>query len=254
MIAAEFGRNGPGGPILAGCAEMEVLLIESDARRRVTVARHLASNSHRVTIASSVDEAQEMLRFVTDDVATPKVVIIDEKLNRGEGSELRAELAVRFPDTSWIPLREDLELDWLARWLELLAKREARIRKRKGTAPLNILLIEGDKALRGVLSRHLALWGDHVTACRSFRDAGKALDRFARHGKVPRAIMSQVAVGEEDGIGFYLSAKRRFPKARWIVVTPPESPLHAKTFAETATSVLDDMRRARRSLQQQTKH
>jgi DNA-binding NarL/FixJ family response regulator len=229
---------------------MEILLIESDARRRVTVAKHLASNSHRVTIASSVGEAQEILRFLTTETATPRVVIIDEKLHRGEGSELRAELAVRFPHTNWIPLRADLELDWLARWLELLAERDSKARRRKGAPPLEIVLIEANEVLRKIMSRHLALWGDRVTACSTVEEARKALSEFAGRRTAPRAIVSQVAIGEGDGIGFFLAARRCFPDLRWIIIAPPQlkAQLRSPASAEGTLSVLDDLRRAMRSI------
>jgi DNA-binding response OmpR family regulator len=229
---------------------MDVLLIESDARRRVTVAKHLAGSHHRVTLASSVDEAQEILRLVTDERATPNAVIIDEKLHRGEGRELRAELAVRFPSTNWIPLREDLELDWLARWLELLASREVKSRKRKAAASLDIVLIEADDTLRKVLGRHLALWGDRVAACASLSEARAALGKYSGGRSRPHAIVSRVAVGEGDGIGFYLNVRRRFPKTRWIVISSPDTQPPSPKLSETAMDVLDDLRRARRDLQQ----
>jgi len=239
------------GPMFRlGGDEMEILLIESDACRRVTVAKHLASNSHSVTIASSVGEAQEIMRFLTNETASPRVVIIDEKLHRGEGCELRAEFAVRFPRTNWIPLRADLELDWLARWLDLLAARDSKTRRRKGAAALDVVLIEADEVLRKIMGRHLALWGDRVTACGSLAEAKKALSALAARGSAPRAMVSQVAIGEEDAIGFFLAARQRHPELRWIVVTPPQPrpQIHAPDFAEGAFSVLDDLRRARRAI------
>jgi hypothetical protein len=197
---------------------MEILLVESNSRRRVTVARHLSSHDHRVTLASSIDEAHELLDLAGSDGAAPRIVIVGEPLLRGVGQELREEVAVRFPGVALIPLRADLELDWLSGWLDKLAAREHRARPSR-TVPLNIVLIEADKRLREAMRRHLALGGDRVSACKSLDEASTVLADLARRRVVPHVIAAPVKVAGRDFIGFHLTAKARFPQLRWIVTS-----------------------------------
>lgn len=100
---------------------MDILLIESDARRRVSTARHLASARHRVTMSSSVEEAQEILRFVRSRDGGPDAVVIAEDLASADCGGFREDLAHRFPETSWVPLRPDLSLTWLETWMTKVA-------------------------------------------------------------------------------------------------------------------------------------
>ena len=50
---------------------MEFILIESDSFRRVAIAKHLCRFGHRVTLTSSVIEAQELLSFVRSKAECP---------------------------------------------------------------------------------------------------------------------------------------------------------------------------------------
>ena len=96
----------PGILVPAGVWLLEILLVESNSYRRVAVARYLSSRNHRVTLASSIDEAQELLDLAGSKAAAHRVVIVSELLLlRSVGQELREEVAVRFPDVAWIPLR-----------------------------------------------------------------------------------------------------------------------------------------------------
>lgn len=96
---------------------MDILLIEADARRRVAVASHLARARHRVTICSSVAEAREVLSFLNSEDGAPNAVVIGEDLLSVDGDRFREEMADRFPDADWVPLRADLSLGWLEDWL-----------------------------------------------------------------------------------------------------------------------------------------
>ena len=93
---------------------MDILLVEGNARRRVAIGQHLASCGHRVTISSTIGEAQELLHFVKYKVEAPNAVIVAENLLANGGTEFRAELGARFPATNWIPLPHDRDLEWLA--------------------------------------------------------------------------------------------------------------------------------------------
>jgi hypothetical protein len=96
---------------------MDILLIEADAHRRVALAYHLATARHCVTICSSVAEAREVLCFLNSEDGAPNAVVIGERLISADGDRFREEMADRFPDAFWIPLRADLSLDWLDDWL-----------------------------------------------------------------------------------------------------------------------------------------
>ena len=44
---------------------MDILVIEGVASRRVAIAQYLLRATHRVTISSSIEEAREILQFIT---------------------------------------------------------------------------------------------------------------------------------------------------------------------------------------------
>ena len=52
----------------------DILVVVGNRDRRVAVARHLTGCGHRVTISSSIDEAQEILQFITHRAAAPEAV------------------------------------------------------------------------------------------------------------------------------------------------------------------------------------
>jgi DNA-binding NtrC family response regulator len=195
---------------------MNILLIEGDSARRVAFARHLGERGHGVTIASSIAEAREILQFVAQVSAAPQAVVAAEKLIRRGGMAFRDELAACFPEASFIPLRSDLDAEWLAFWLDKLADRRRRPRRR-GRRPLNVWLIESDGTMRKAMARHLALGGDRVSACSSLAEAGSLLARTAAGRRAPHVIVAPVIVDGADTIGFYLAVRRRFGKSRWIV-------------------------------------
>jgi DNA-binding response OmpR family regulator len=198
-------------------AKMNILLIEGDAGRRVMLARHLSRRGHCVTIASSIPEAREILQYVGRVTAAPQAIVTAEKLVRRGGAAFREELAACFPEASWIPLRSDLDADWLAFWLGRLADRRRRP-SRRGRRPLNVWLVEPHDMMREAMARHLAAGGDRVSACRSLEEARELLARATRGRRAPHAIVAPVVVEGADAIGFYMSVRRRFAKARWIVI------------------------------------
>jgi hypothetical protein len=95
---------------------MDILLIEGVAERRIRVANHLTNAGHRVTLSSSVLEAEEILEFVPSQAAAPQAVVISETLLKEGGGT---------PPGHRHPLSKD-ELDPLApRSLPVLAGRMA---------------------------------------------------------------------------------------------------------------------------------
>ena len=105
---------------------MDVLLIESAALRRVSVAQYLSRSAHRVTISSSIDEARELLQFIRRNSEAPDAVAVAEDLLSSDGTSFRDEIADRFPHAAWIPLPASLSLGWLVDWLHKAATRAAR--------------------------------------------------------------------------------------------------------------------------------
>ncbi len=217
---------------------MDVLLIEGDARRRVAVADHLSKCRHRVTISSSIREAREILQFVQSKEDEPDAVIVSEALLAKGGEAFHEELAERFPAANWVPLPHDRSVVWLSDWLEKVRGMPSR-RGYKGPAPrLDVLLIESDDARRHATSEYLSRCGDRVKECRSIAEATEALSAPAWRSRGPHAIVSRVGLADGCGINFFLTAKQRFPRTRWIVSTaqqpqalrlpraPDRTPLH----------------------------
>ena len=201
---------------------MDILLVEGNARRRVAIGQHLAGCGHRVTISSTIGEAQELLHFVKYKVEAPNAVIVAENLLPDGGTEFRAELGARFPATNWIPLPHDRDLDWLAEWLEKVSVRPSRP---ADTAPDIEARCHAqsrpDDGLRWAIAARLAARGERVGACRTLREASDALAVITDRAAAPLVIISPVGFTEGDGISFYMSARRRFPDIRWLVSLPP---------------------------------
>jgi CheY-like chemotaxis protein len=203
---------------------LDILVIESDAHRRVAVARTLARRNNRVTISSSVEEADEILRFVTHRAAAPQAVVIGENLLT-RAMAFRERLDGRFPGTRWVPLPSDRDLGWLADWLDASARpvmARPQPANRPQSAPVRVLLIEPDDILRDVISARLISRGECVTACSSLQEARAALLPLCDTGHAPHAVVSRVSLPDGDAIGFYLAARQRLPQLRWILITPPE--------------------------------
>ena len=201
---------------------MDVLLIEGDAARRVSVADHLAKCQHRVTISSSIREAREILHFVERKVDGPDTVIVSEGLLAKGGEAFREELAVRFPAANWVPLPHDRSVVWLSDWLEKVSGMPSRGTAKRVAPRLDVLLIEADDSRRRATSDYLSRRGDRVKACRSITEATEALAAPAWRGKGPHAIVSRVGLSDGCGINFFLATKKRFPRTRWIVSTTPQ--------------------------------
>ncbi len=199
----------------------DILLVEGNRSRRVEVARHLARCGYRVTISSSIDEAQEILQFITHQDAAPEAVVIGEDLLEKGGGTFHESLDDRFPGICWIPLPCDRDLGWLADWLDRRAVRPTG-RHQPG---LRILLVEADDTVRDAVAARLAPHRDSVIACRSLNEANEALAIVSSCEQVPHIIASPVVLPDGDGISFYLAARRRFPNIRWNVTSPCRHPI-----------------------------
>jgi CheY-like chemotaxis protein len=194
----------------------DILVVVGNRDRRVEVARHLTGRGHRVTISSSIDEAREILQFITHRAAAPRAVVIGEDLLERGSCAFRESLDARFPGICWIPLPGDRDLGWLADWLDKPTIRPAARRPSR----VRILLIEADDTMREAVAARLGLHGDRVIACRSWNEANEALAIASSREQAPHIIASPVILPEGDGISFYLAARRRFPNIRWNVTSP----------------------------------
>ena len=72
----------------------------------------------------------------------------------------------------------------------------------KADPRLNILIIEPDDARRSAMMTRIADRGDRVTACRRVGDAMTVLSGLASAAQAPHAIVSDVHLGDGDGLSF----------------------------------------------------
>jgi DNA-binding NtrC family response regulator len=198
---------------------MDVLVIHDDARCRVGLAKALQESAHRVTLSSSVEEAQELLQFAMSSIEMPSVVLIAESLLNDHSSQFRQDLADRLDDLMWVPLRRDLEFRWLSRWLTRM-EHGAHERARAG---IEIVLMEPDRRMRDAATCIMETAGDHVVACGSLKEAEAALAELpatSRNCVLVAPVMSR----EGDTISLFLAAQRRNPHLRWVVQRPKAKP------------------------------
>ena len=199
---------------------MDILLIEDNDYRRVTILKYLLRCGHRVTPCSSVSEAEEILHFVSADETIGDAVIVARELMSEGGPALHRALHKRAPRTRWILLPADRGVAWLADRLAHPADDD--ILASDTDLRLNILIIEPDDRRRSAMVSRLADRGDRVTACRRIGDAKVVLAGIGDAAQAPHAIVSDVHLGDGDGLSFYLAASRRFPDVRWIVTAPAQ--------------------------------
>jgi DNA-binding NarL/FixJ family response regulator len=199
---------------------MDILLIEDNDYRRVTILKSLLRCGHRVTPSSSVSEAEEILQFVAPGESPGDVVIVAQELMDEGGVGLQHALTVHAPKIRWIPLPANRGVAWLADRLAHPADDD--VADTRPDPRLNILIIEPDDRRRSAMMARLADRGDRVTACRRVGDAMTVLKSLANAAQAPHAIVSDVHLGDGDGLSFYLAATRRFPGIRWIVTAPPQ--------------------------------
>ena len=201
---------------------MDILLIEGVAQRRVAVAQYLQRAAHRVTIASSIEEAREILQFVTKKAEAPDAVVIGERLASRDATSFREEIADRFADAAWVPLPSDLSLQWLGDWLQGTAKRLAARGRRSVARGSSVLVVEADRAAREAAHVRFASEGATVRSCASFKGARETMAKWSVRKMRPDFIVSPIRGHDGDGISFFLDAKRRFPDARWIISNADE--------------------------------
>jgi DNA-binding NarL/FixJ family response regulator len=199
---------------------MDILLIEDNDYRRVTILKYLLRCGHRVTPCSSVSEAKEILQFVAAGETPGDVVIVAQELMDEGGAGLQYALRMHAPEIRWILLPANRGVAWLADRLAHPADDDGT--DGKADPRLNILIIEPDDMRRSAMMARISERGDRVTAFRRVGDAMTVLAGLADAAQAPHAIVSDVHLGDGDGLSFYLAASRRFPDIRWIVTAPPQ--------------------------------
>jgi DNA-binding NarL/FixJ family response regulator len=196
---------------------MDILVIEGVASRRVAVAQYLLRAMHRVTISSSIEEAREILQFITKKSESPDAVVIGEGLASQDATSFREEIADRFPEAAWVPLPSDRSLQWLSDWLQGMAKRMAVRRGRSVVRGSSVLVVETNRAAREAAHARFASEGAMVRTCTSFKGARETMANWSVRKVRPDFIVSPIQGRDGNGISFFLDAKRRFPDARWII-------------------------------------
>jgi DNA-binding NtrC family response regulator len=196
---------------------MDILVIESTASRRVAVAQYLLRATHRVTISSSIEEAREILQFITKKTEAPDAVVIGDRLAARDATSFHEEIADRFREAAWVPLPSDRSLQWLGDWLQAMANRTAARGRRSMAHGSSVLVVETDRAAREAAHARFASEGARVRTCASFKGARETMAKWSVRKMRPDFIVSPIAGRDGDGITFFLDAKRRFPDARWII-------------------------------------
>jgi DNA-binding NarL/FixJ family response regulator len=196
---------------------MDILVIEGTATRRVSVAQYLLRATHRVTISSSIEEAREILQFITMKTESPGAVVIGEGLESRDATSFREEIVDRFPEAAWVPLPSDRSLQWLGDWLQGTAKRTAARGRRSVARGSSVLVVETNRAAREAAHARFASEGAMVRTCASFKGARETMAKWSVRKMRPDFIVSPILGRDGDGISFFLDAKRRFPDARWII-------------------------------------
>jgi hypothetical protein len=223
---------------------VEILLIERDSSRRVAIAKHMCRSGHRVTLTSSLIEAQELSSFIDSETKCPSAVLIAEELLGRPTAAFRAELAARFPDLAWVPVRPDVDLDWLRTWLERTTAHQTRARRRS----LRILLVEPDALVRREVNRRLSALGDRVLARSSLAAAAADIARCVDRPESLDVLIAPVSDGAQETISLFLAAKKRLPLMRWIV--PAQQPANRPSRADASRpidSTFAEIDRLRRS-------
>jgi DNA-binding NtrC family response regulator len=196
---------------------MDILVIEGVAARRVAIAQYLLRANHRVTISSSIEEAREILQFITKKSEAPDAVVISDVLVSRDTTSFHEEIADRFLESAWVPLPWDRSLQWLGDWLQSTANRTAARRRRSVARGSNVLVVETDRAAREAVHARFASEGATVRTCASFKGARETMAKLSVRKMRPDFIVSPIRGRDGGGISFFLAAKRRFPDARWII-------------------------------------
>lgn len=207
----------------------DILLIEGDDQQRVASVRALLEASYRVTVCSSLEEADEVLRYVDCPQAAPDTVLLGSRIARRAMARFEKALLDRFRTVRIIRLPGRCEPRSFAAMLSVpTASGTGAAHGRVAARSLSVLLIEGNRDHRAAIEDDLRLKGDDVVGCESVGEAAIVFDRFVAHGLPVDAVVSATGMLDGDGLRFCASATSRMPDLRWVFLKEPatlDSPL-----------------------------
>jgi DNA-binding NtrC family response regulator len=83
----------------------------------------------------------------------------------------------------------------------------------------HVLLIEDDSELRAEMLDYLVRHDYRVTACATLAEASEAFQPDKGAFGPPIVIIADIRLPDGDGISFYMENARRFPNAKWILMS-----------------------------------
>ena len=202
----------------------DILLIEGDDQQRVALVRALLEVGYRVTVCSSLEEADEVLRYVDCPQAAPDTVLLGSRITHRAMVRFERAMVDRFRGVRVIQLPRRCEPRSFAAMLSSPTSSVSGTWSAWNHAParsLSVLLIEGDHAHRVAIEDDLRLKGDDVVGCESVGEAAVVFDRFVAQGLPVDAVVSATGVLDGDGLRFCASATSRMPDLRWILLKQP---------------------------------
>ena len=202
----------------------DILLIEGDDQQRVALVRALLEAGYRVTVCSSLEEADEVLRYVDCPQAAPDTVLLGSRITHRAMVRFERAMVDRFRGVRVIQLPRRCEPRSVAAMLSSPTSSVSGTWSARNHAParsLSVLLIEGDHAHRVAIEDDLRLKGDDVVGCESVGEAAVVFDRFVAQGLPVDAVVSATGVLDGDGLRFCASATSRMPDLRWILLKQP---------------------------------
>lgn len=202
----------------------DILLIEGDDQQRVALVRALLEAGYRVTVCSSLEEADEVLRYVDCPQAAPDTVLLGSRITHRAMVRFERAMVDRFRGVRVIQLPRRCEPRSFAAMLSSPTSPVSGTWPARNHAParsLSVLLIEGDHAHRVAIEDDLRLKGDDVVGCESIGEAAVVFDRFVAQGLPVDAVVSATGVLDGDGLRFCASATSRMPDLRWILLKQP---------------------------------
>jgi len=83
----------------------------------------------------------------------------------------------------------------------------------------HVLLIEDDNELRIEMLEYLVRHGNRVSACATLAEAKAALRPGVGALGSPDVVVADIRLPDGDGVSFYMENARRFPDAKWILMS-----------------------------------
>jgi ActR/RegA family two-component response regulator len=191
----------------------DILLIESDDRHRVALVRALLRQAYRVTLCSSLEEADEILRYIDCVEAAPDMVLFGSGLAARAAARFERALVDRFHDIKAIRLPRRYEPE---SFVATLGKPSAAGDSEAAARTLSVLLIEADREHRVAIEDNLRLRGDDVVGCSSVGEAVAVFDHLIAQGAPVDAVVSATKALDAEGLRFCAAATSRRPDLRWI--------------------------------------